>query len=36
MIVATARQRIATRITDDKRLLQSSSDGHVKAHRAAT
>lgn len=36
MIVATARQRTATLITDDQLVLQYSTDGHVKAHRAAT
>lgn len=36
MIVATARQRAATLITDDQLVLQYSTDGHVKAHRAAT
>lgn len=36
LIVATARQRSATLITDDKLVLQYSGDGHVKAHRAAS
>ena len=36
MIVATARQRAATLITDDKLVLQYGGEGHVKAHRAAT
>ena len=34
MIVATVRSDIATRIADDRLVLQYSTDGHVEANRA--
>lgn len=34
LIVATARQRAATLITDDKLVLQYGVDGQVRTHRA--